>query len=65
MYYDVDNSEFKVTTHTHTKKQKKKSGKQQAMSMMSLNLTCFQIENHCYHDVTPSIQKPVSHTYPE
>ena len=32
------------------------------MSMASLNLACFQNENHGYLDVAPIKQKKVSHT---
>ena len=32
------------------------------MSMVSLNLACFQNENHGYLDVAPIKQKKVSHT---
>ena len=65
MYYDVGDSEFKVTTHTYQKPEEEIRKKKQEMNMMSLNSACFQNKTHDYHDVAPIKQKPVSHTDPK
>ena len=49
-------------THTYQKKLEEEIRKKQAMSMVPLNLACFQNENHGYLDVAPIKQKKVSHT---
>ena len=68
MYYHLDDTEFKVTTHTHTHtyhKIEEEIRKKTRMSMVSLNLDSFHSENHGCRDVAPIKQKPVSHTDPK
>ena len=51
---------------THIPKNRRRDQeKKQTMSIMSLNLACFQNENHGCHDVAPIKQNTVSHTDPK